>query len=182
MHELRILDISGHFSGNFYSCGSVPNSMGQKVAQKISPKSGPVPDPKLSPRYFKYYTTPILLNCHLDILPRFPYIIGCRRPESPPKLAQVYNSLFLDIAPHVKTSVVTSIARLGEGGIRILNLAVPKPSIPADIAQNYKQVGKACSKNLHSMPIWVWDIILSKFGGPTWVRSTQKSMGKQYSG
>ena len=53
---------------------------------------------------------------------------------------QVYNSLFLDIAPHVKSATVTSIGRLGDGGIGILNLAVPKPQIPSDIAQNYKQV------------------------------------------
>ena len=54
---------------------------------------------------------------------------------------QVYNSLFLDIAPHVKATVETSIERLGDGGITMLNLAVPKPDIPTDIAQNYKQVG-----------------------------------------
>ena len=34
----------------------------------------------------------------------------------------------------------TSIVRLGEDGIEILNLVVPKPEIPADIAHNYKQV------------------------------------------
>ena len=52
----------------------------------------------------------------------------------------MYNSLFLDIAPHVNSTVVASIDRLGDGGIGILNLAVPKPQIPSDIAQNYKQV------------------------------------------
>ena len=34
----------------------------------------------------------------------------------------------------------TSISRLGEDGIEVLNLVVPKPEIPADIAHNYKQV------------------------------------------
>ena len=29
---------------------------------------------------------------------------------------------------------------MGEDGIEILNLVVPKPDIPADIAKNYKQV------------------------------------------
>merc|ERR1711892_1115170 len=33
-----------------------------------------------------------------------------------------------------------SIKRMGEDGIEILNLVVPKPDIPADIAKNYKQV------------------------------------------
>ena len=77
-------------------------------------------------------------------------------------MTQVYNSLFLAIAPHVKTSVVTSIERLGEGGIRILNLAVPKPSIPADIAQNYKQVGKVNCKSRYSMPMWAWRTHIGK--------------------
>ena len=34
----------------------------------------------------------------------------------------------------------TSISRLGEDGIEVLNLVVPKPEIPSDIAHNYKQV------------------------------------------
>ena len=34
----------------------------------------------------------------------------------------------------------TSISRLGEDGIEVLNLVVPKPEIPEDIAHNYKQV------------------------------------------
>ena len=33
-----------------------------------------------------------------------------------------------------------SISRLGEDGIEVLNLVVPKPEIPEDIAHNYKQV------------------------------------------
>ena len=33
-----------------------------------------------------------------------------------------------------------SITRLGEDGIEVLNLVVPKPEIPEDIAHNYKQV------------------------------------------
>ena len=53
---------------------------------------------------------------------------------------EVYNTLFLSIVQQVLTNVRTSIVRLGEDGIEILNLVVPKPEIPADIAHNYKQV------------------------------------------
>merc|ERR1711953_805310 len=53
---------------------------------------------------------------------------------------EVYNTLFLSIVQQVLTNVKTSISRLGEGGIEVLNLVVPKPEIPEDIAQNYKQV------------------------------------------
>ena len=53
---------------------------------------------------------------------------------------EVYNTMFLDIVENVKTNVKESISRLGEDGIEILNLVIPKPEIPADIAHNYKQV------------------------------------------
>merc|ERR1719315_800278 len=53
---------------------------------------------------------------------------------------EVYNTMFLDIVENVKTNVKESISRLGEDGIEILNLVIPKPEIPADIAYNYKQV------------------------------------------
>merc|ERR1712117_614720 len=36
--------------------------------------------------------------------------------------------------------VASSIKRLGMDGIKILNLAIPKPQIPPDIAKNYKEV------------------------------------------
>jgi len=52
----------------------------------------------------------------------------------------VYNEKFLTIVENVKKNVVESIDRLAEGGIVILNLVIPKPDIPEDIAQNYKQV------------------------------------------
>ena len=71
----------------------------------------------------------------------------------------VYNVKFLDIVDQVKDNVKTSISRLGEvgecflqlqfsflifqDGIEILNLVIPKPEIPPDIAHNYKQV--SCS-------------------------------------
>ena len=35
---------------------------------------------------------------------------------------------------------MSSIQRLGDGGLEILNLVVAKPNIPPDIARNYKQV------------------------------------------
>ena len=47
---------------------------------------------------------------------------------------------FLDIVGTVKKNVVTSIERLGDGGLEILNLVIAKPNIPPDIAHNYKQV------------------------------------------
>ena len=53
---------------------------------------------------------------------------------------EVYNTMFLDIVENVKENVRTSIRRLGEDGIEILNLVIPKPEIPPDIALNYKQV------------------------------------------
>jgi len=53
---------------------------------------------------------------------------------------QVYNTMFLDIVSHVRENVENSISRLGEDGIEILNLVIPKPEIPVDIARNYKQV------------------------------------------
>merc|ERR1712106_1041922 len=53
---------------------------------------------------------------------------------------EVYNTMFLDIVDHVKKNVDRSITRLGDNGIDILNLVIPKPEIPADIAKNHKQV------------------------------------------
>merc|ERR1719266_3194862 len=53
---------------------------------------------------------------------------------------EVYNTMFLDIVANVKLNVEESITRLGSNGIRILNLVVPKPDIPRDIAANYKAV------------------------------------------
>merc|ERR1712203_1096545 len=56
---------------------------------------------------------------------------------------EVYNTMFLDIVANVKTNVEERILRLGDKsgtGIHILNLVVPKPDIPRDIAENYKKV------------------------------------------
>jgi len=53
---------------------------------------------------------------------------------------QVYNTEFLTIVAHVQREVNSSIVRLGQGGIEILNLAIPKPEIPIDIAERYKEV------------------------------------------
>lgn len=52
----------------------------------------------------------------------------------------VYSSKFLEIVDQVKENLNSSIARLANNGIDILNLVIPKPDIPQDIAQNYKQV------------------------------------------
>lgn len=48
--------------------------------------------------------------------------------------------MFLDIVSIVQTNVERSIERLGMNGIKILNLVIPKPDIPRDIAANYKAV------------------------------------------
>jgi len=53
---------------------------------------------------------------------------------------EVYNTMFLDIKGIVKSEVEKSIIRLGMNGIKILNLVIPKPDIPRDIAANYKAV------------------------------------------
>ena len=52
----------------------------------------------------------------------------------------MYNTKFLDIVSQVKIQVEKSITRLGMNGIKILNLVIPKPDIPRDIAANYKAV------------------------------------------
>lgn len=53
---------------------------------------------------------------------------------------EVYNSMFLEIVGSVKKNVEVSITRLGMNGVKILNLVIPKPDIPRDIAANYKAV------------------------------------------
>jgi len=53
---------------------------------------------------------------------------------------EVYNVKFLQIVAAVRENLVSSIQRLGDGGLEILNLVVAKPNIPPDIARNYKQV------------------------------------------
>merc|ERR1712047_65803 len=53
---------------------------------------------------------------------------------------EVYNVKFLQIVAAVRENLVSSIQRLGDGGLEILNLVVAKQNIPPDIARNYKQV------------------------------------------
>merc|ERR1712183_894779 len=52
---------------------------------------------------------------------------------------EVYNVKFLQIVAAVRENLVSSIQRLGDGGLEIMNLVVAKPNIPQDIARNYKQ-------------------------------------------
>lgn len=47
--------------------------------------------------------------------------------------------MFLDMVGVVQSGVEKSIKRLGRNGITLLNLVIPKPEIPSDIAANYKQ-------------------------------------------
>ena len=53
---------------------------------------------------------------------------------------EVYNTMFLDIVEVVTVGVVDTIKTLGNGGIKIYHLTIPKPQIPPDIAKNYKEV------------------------------------------
>ena len=54
---------------------------------------------------------------------------------------EVYNEMFLDIVGIVKKRVTTAIDKLiGDESVKILNIVIPKPEIPLDIARNYKQV------------------------------------------
>ena len=52
----------------------------------------------------------------------------------------VYNKYFLEISPTVLNGTRDSINRLSNGSVEIMNLVIPKPDIPLDIAENYKQV------------------------------------------
>merc|ERR1712130_245996 len=62
------------------------------------------------------------------------------------EIDDVYNKKFLEIVDMVLTKVRENVKRLGkvedddEPAIEILNLVIPKPDIPEDIAQNYKKV------------------------------------------
>ena len=56
---------------------------------------------------------------------------------------EVYNTRFLEIVAKVTERVQSSIKRLGNDGVKILNLVIPKPEIPRDIASNYKAVSTA---------------------------------------
>jgi regulator of protease activity HflC (stomatin/prohibitin superfamily) len=53
---------------------------------------------------------------------------------------EVYNTMFLDIVETVRRNVEQTIKELGENGITIYHLTIPKPDIPPDIAANYKEV------------------------------------------
>ena len=53
---------------------------------------------------------------------------------------EVYNTKFLEMVQEVKTKTEKNIQRLSKSSVEILNLVIPKPEIPDDIAANYKQV------------------------------------------
>lgn len=61
---------------------------------------------------------------------------------------EVYNTKFLQIAPVIIENVKKSISRLGDDGVKILNLVVPKPDIPSDISRNYQEVKVQWTKQL----------------------------------
>jgi len=53
---------------------------------------------------------------------------------------EVYNKKFLNMVAYVEENVNNTITELGQGGIVLHHLTIPKPDIPPDIAQNYKEV------------------------------------------
>ena len=53
---------------------------------------------------------------------------------------EVYNEMFLDLTPHTLEQTRKSITRLLNNSMQLINLVIPKPDIPADIAANYKNV------------------------------------------
>ena len=56
----------------------------------------------------------------------------------------VYNTKFLIIKDRVLNETRKSIERLSNNSVEIINLVIPKPDIPPDIAENYKQVQNIC--------------------------------------
>ena len=62
--------------------------------------------------------------------------IFCSKHE----INQVYSTKFLEIVPFVKASVEKRLEELANNSIIILNMVIPKPDIPQDIANNYKAV------------------------------------------
>ena len=57
-----------------------------------------------------------------------------------PLSTQVYNTRFVDLSQSVLVSLNTSMAKLSNQGLNILNLFIPKPDIPPAIAANYREV------------------------------------------
>ena len=53
---------------------------------------------------------------------------------------EVYSKNFSAISDVILKKTIDDIQRLGEGKIEILNLIIPKPRIPLDIAKNYQRV------------------------------------------
>merc|ERR1719410_2759482 len=53
---------------------------------------------------------------------------------------EVYNTRFVDLSQSVLVSLNSSMAKLSNQGLNILNLFIPKPDIPPAIAANYREV------------------------------------------
>ena len=53
---------------------------------------------------------------------------------------EVYNTKFLTMVGIVQENVNQTIATLGQAGIILHRLTIPKPDIPSDIAKNYQAV------------------------------------------
>jgi len=53
---------------------------------------------------------------------------------------EVYNARFVELSTSVQASLISSMTRLANDGLNILNLFIPKPDIPPAIAANYREV------------------------------------------
>ena len=53
---------------------------------------------------------------------------------------EVYNSRFVELSTSVEMSLNSSMTKLADNGLNILNLFIPKPDIPPAIAANYREV------------------------------------------
>ena len=53
---------------------------------------------------------------------------------------EVYNEMFLELTPHTLKETRKSIERLLNNSMQLINLVIPKPDIPSDIAENYRKV------------------------------------------
>jgi len=56
------------------------------------------------------------------------------------EIDDVYNEKFTEMSELVIEETLKNIERLAEGKVQILNLIIPKPEIPEDIAHNYQRV------------------------------------------
>ena len=74
----------------------------------------------------------------------------------------VYNDNFTDMSTIIIEGTVNAIKRLGQGKVDILNLIIPKPEIPYDIANNYKRVKVQWTEKLVAEKIQEKELVIKK--------------------